>query len=430
MKTKYSFLCLVMALPLLLTSCLHDQEDVFDESASTRMQSYLSNAKSTLESSEYGWAFDYYPNRNLTYGGFAYGVTFDDTAATVACSLAPSTVEKSLYRMTTDDGPVLSFDTYNSLMHFFATPTSNRYEGYDGDFEFVIDSIGADRIKVHGKRTLNTMYLYKLDKSIEEYTEEAAEMSSNLILGSASGEVGSTQVSADIDVDAQSFTYTDDQGNTVSDPFTVTDKGIRFYTPVTIGGKTFSELAFDAATLQLTGTTTDGSPIQLQGKVPDGYMQYADYAGDYTLNYNKSKRSIDVTLTPAGDGSTYILSGLNKNFTLTLTYEKSSGRLILPSQQVGEYEGSQVWFCAWGREHEGGYLTWDDGTGMYLTWNGDSENPVLTFSSYGSSFTTDSFLLWLLDDEGNSVGSMSGVTDWYVNGSYQLPYMTNMVKKK
>ena len=89
MKIKYSFLLLLATMPLFLTSCLHDQEDVFDESASTRMQTYLSNAKSTLTSAEHGWAFDYYPDRKLSRGGVAYGVQFSDTAATVTCVLAP-----------------------------------------------------------------------------------------------------------------------------------------------------------------------------------------------------------------------------------------------------------------------------------------------------------------------------------------------------
>lgn len=270
MKIKYSFLLLLATMPLFLTSCLHDQEDVFDESASTRMQTYLSNAKSTLTSAEHGWAFDYYPDRKLSMGGVAYGVQFSDTAATVTCVLAPGKKETSYYRMTTDDGPVLSFDTYNTLMHYFATPSSSQYQAYDGDFEFVIDSVGSDCIKVHGKRSLNTMYLRKLDKSIEDYTADASAMLHAFTLVGATGTIGSTEVAVTVDTDSQWFYFKSDDKNEASTAYIVTDKGVRFYEPITIGGKTITELSFDTKSLVLSGSTNDGAAVKLQGIVQGG----------------------------------------------------------------------------------------------------------------------------------------------------------------
>ena len=428
MKIKYSFLLLLATMPLFLTSCLHDQEDVFDESASTRMQTYLSNAKSTLTSAEHGWAFDYYPDRKLSRGGVAYGVQFSDTAATVTCVLAPGEKETSYYRMTTDDGPVLSFDSYNTLMHYFATPSSSQYQAYDGDFEFVIDSVGSDCIKVHGKRSLNTMYLRKLDKSIEQYTTDAKAMMDNFILSGATGIIGGTEVTASIDVDSQWFTFDWSDSSSVSTAYIPTDKGVRFYEPVTIAGKTITELAYDAKTLTLTGTTTDGTAVQLQGKLPDGYMPFADYAGQWTFKYDLGQKSVDVTLTPSEDGQSYILSGLAKNINLTLNYEKSTGRLVLASQQVGTYNGNQIWLCAW-NVAGGGNLTWDSKAGVYLTWDGNTEQPTLTFSPLSESFQTDSFILWTLKSDGSSGGQFIGPTDYLFGGSNRLPYLVNMVKK-
>ncbi len=60
---------LVAMSAVLLQSCLKDQEDLFDNSASERLQMVLDNTKRILESSEDGWVLDYYPDRNLSYGG-------------------------------------------------------------------------------------------------------------------------------------------------------------------------------------------------------------------------------------------------------------------------------------------------------------------------------------------------------------------------
>ena len=152
MKTHKYFLIGVMAISsLALSSCLKDQEDVFD-----------GNASESLMSSENGWALDYYPDRNQSYGGFAYAIKFTGSSATVSSALLPGVSETSLYKMTTDNGPMLSFDSYNTLMHFFATPSGDNYEAYDGDFEFVIDSVASDLVKIHGKRSGNTMYFRSL----------------------------------------------------------------------------------------------------------------------------------------------------------------------------------------------------------------------------------------------------------------------------
>ena len=39
----------------------------------------------------------------------------------MGCELAPGVFETSLYKMKGDNGPTLTFDSYNTLMHFFST---------------------------------------------------------------------------------------------------------------------------------------------------------------------------------------------------------------------------------------------------------------------------------------------------------------------
>ena len=160
MKKNNILLFLLMALPtLLLTSCLKDQEDFFPESASERTTNYLNNVKKVLTSSENGWVLNYYPDRDLSYGGYVYTLKFDEDNVEVFSEISSEDVPsiKSSYLLKNEDGPVLTFDTYNKYMHLFATPHGSSgaggYEAYDGDFIFIVMKISEDQntITLKGK---------------------------------------------------------------------------------------------------------------------------------------------------------------------------------------------------------------------------------------------------------------------------------------
>lgn len=170
MNKKNIFIYFLLALPFLLTSCLKDQEDLFTDSASARTSKYLANVKKVLTSSQNGWVLNYYPDRNLSYGGYAYTLQFDDQNVTVFSELSsdnePS--KTSTYILNNEDGPVLTFDTYNEYMHVFSTPHGSSgaggYQAYDGDFIFIVMNISEDEntITLKGNRSGNIMYMHRL----------------------------------------------------------------------------------------------------------------------------------------------------------------------------------------------------------------------------------------------------------------------------
>ena len=174
MKLKYLLLlsCVGCGFVATTTSCTSEVDDYFPQSASQRLAATTDRARQILRSAEYGWEFEYYPGSDLAYGGMVYTVRFDSLTATVGCSLIPDSTATSLYRLTNDNGPVLTFDSYNSLLHYFATPSTEEYEAKGGDFEFVIDSLSEDFISLYGKKTRNTMYLRRLTASPDEYAEK------------------------------------------------------------------------------------------------------------------------------------------------------------------------------------------------------------------------------------------------------------------
>ncbi|QUB72229.1 DUF4302 domain-containing protein [Prevotella multiformis] len=255
MKANRIFIALLLALPaLFLQSCLKDQEDVFDSPYSKRVSDFLQQAQDTLVKAPYGWALDYYPESNQSYGGVAYTIRFTRDNAIVRYENNPDDGEvKSRYSMKDDSGPVLSFDTYNDFLHVYATPKDGEYRGKEGDFEFVIDSIGSDRIKLRGKKSENTMYLRKLTADAAEYMEKVTEVSADFIFSEMKVTVGGKPYSIVItDLDNRQLALYD--GNTLvgTSAYAFTDHGIRLYLPVTVNGVRIQDFTYDSATAKLS----------------------------------------------------------------------------------------------------------------------------------------------------------------------------------
>ena len=262
MKANKLFIYLLLALPaLFLQSCQTEEENVFDKSYAERMDDFLQKAQETLVASQYGWALDYYPKSNQSYGGVAYTIKFTRDNAIVRYENKPDDGEvKSLYKMKEDDGPVLSFDTYNTFLHTYATPKSGEYRGKEGDFEFVIDSIGADRIKIHGKRSLNTMYLRKLSGESSEYMEKVTELTNLFVFSDVALNIGGKPYTLVItDKNNRQLAIYDGDKIVAESAYAFTDKGIRLYEPITLNGVQLYDLTLDKATAKFTGTGVEST---------------------------------------------------------------------------------------------------------------------------------------------------------------------------
>ena len=410
-----------------LSSCLKDEEEIFEEPANIRVQQVLDNTKKVLTSSPEGWAFEYYPDREISYGGYIYTCQFtEDQKVTVGSELAPGDFETSLYKLTNDNGPVLSFDTYNTLMHYFATPWGGSgfgYEAYDGDFQFMIMDVTDDVIKLRGTRTGNTMYMRRLAQDADSFIKGASEMADNLFLTSATGTVGGSNATAAIDLDSRYMDITiGDQ--TAGNYFTCMPGGIRFLEPVEINGAEIETLMFNADTMTFTGTDSKGNSISLAGSLPEGYMFFDDFAGEYTVNFN-STRHLNVTFTPDKDHNCYVTSGWNRagNFTVTFNYSKTNGCLEVNSQAVGAQGSNVVWLCMW--DKVSGNLTWSTDCGLYMVPSDSSKKDFVFVNNNKYDLEPNSFILWMLNASGASAGEAA--SPWvfnYYNGTSTTLYQS------
>jgi hypothetical protein len=124
---------------LFLSSCLKEDKDFFQDSASDRMEQYLVKSKEILKGAANGWMMSCYPSPTQEFGGYTLFLKFGDgDKVTVASELeAADKTETSLYTVSSNTGPILSFNTYNSMIHYFSEPR-NR------------DGIGADDSGMRG----------------------------------------------------------------------------------------------------------------------------------------------------------------------------------------------------------------------------------------------------------------------------------------
>lgn len=431
MKKKI-FIYLLLLLPALtFQSCLKDQEDVFDKDAALRVQENNEKVDTILNSSTYGWIVNYYPSEEQEYGGYAFTFQFKNGKVTVGSELAPGTFEESTYKIKSYRSTTLSFDTYNTLMHFFARPTSDNYEGFHGDVEFAVDSVANDYVRAHGTRNGCILEFRKLQETPEAYLDKVNTVADNFLASTLEAEIGNESIIGTFDVDNRQLTLCKKDGSDIqTTAFAFSDTGVTFYNPFNYGGVEFKNLDYNAEPNTLTGNATDGTAVKLQCLLPADYVKFENFAGDYTFSYYRGRLSCDVKLVPDAENGCYYMTGWNDNYTVKLNYNKSKGCLEMNSQIVGKADnGYNVWLCAWGLG-AGGNLTWATDAGMVTQWNMDAENPVYTFvtNSY-TGLVTDSFILWYIDNDNNSGGQVSD-SQWYIaGGNNQIPYVTGLIKK-
>ena len=161
MKMKKTF-AIILSSSLLLgaSSCRMTEEDIWEDSSAERMNKTLAQYKNDLCAETEGWVLQYFANE----GEPAYPILMKfspNSAVTMAAknSVATNNVyveeeEPTSYTLIGDMGPVLSFNTYNPLLHCFSDPQMDG-KGHLGDYEFVINGKNTDgsfdlRGKKHG----------------------------------------------------------------------------------------------------------------------------------------------------------------------------------------------------------------------------------------------------------------------------------------
>ena len=235
----------------LLTTCVHNTEDLFDKPAGKRIAESLQVYRELLTAQTNGWLVEYYPEKTQKYGGFNLYFRFDDHQVTVQSEIDPAEEATSAWSMGTDMGPTINFDTYNDVLHYnFSDPGVPIGGGYglnrEGDYEFIVESGSADEFILRGKKTGNTIRMTPLPaNSWENYSQSLENMKYNVLAPAYQMTVANRDISIMKSAGINAFTLK--AGNeTIFAPFLVTLTGIKFYEPITVLTETLQVFTYHA----------------------------------------------------------------------------------------------------------------------------------------------------------------------------------------
>ena len=421
-KKLYSLIALVAF--VVLPSCQQLEPDVFDKPSSARLSDFLEEVRTALSAEQYGWTLDYFPGSS--YAGVTYALTFSNQKVTACVETDPTVTETSTFALKTDDGPVLSFDTYNTILHAYATPDSRKYQAKGGDFEFEIRSFdkASKVITMIGKRSRNTCTLRPLTKPAADYFAGVKSFESSLAVPAAAATIGGKEIELFIDSGIRSITIgakgaSSDSLQTVR--YVLTENTLRFSKPFTVENVEFTEWTYDVANESL-----NGSGVSFIKFIPPGYVMYNDYLGDYTFYYYNGSRSFPVKLVADEAGRTFKMEGFSTFFEPVLSYDGGRGRLNWVKQTIGGSGSLEYILAPW--DTNAGYLTWSEGVGLVGSVEDTSvPNFVITFEDNGvwESYQASGWLLWSMNGS-SSAGAVSGWTT--ASGSYQVPGAITMQK--
>lgn len=257
----------LFAFLLLLASCgANEEDDLFPESAAQRLNHSVEGLRQQLIDSPNGWVIQYLPyNGNI--GGTNIAAKFTDKDVTMSTDIEFSnsstnevwpvgTELTSGYSVKSEQGIILSFDTYNLFLHNWTEPkgSSNPY-GYQGDYEFVYlyASENGDTLHFSGKKHGNNIVMYKLKdtdaKNFIQHSREIRDLLTNLRLDTI--QICSEKYGMSSDGFTVSVKDTIHADTTYSATFFPTEVGFMLATPVTINGTELQYFTYDEQTGRL-----------------------------------------------------------------------------------------------------------------------------------------------------------------------------------
>ena len=165
-------------------SCTREVEDIFDVPGAQRLQEAMTEIEQTLVAAPNGWEMRYYTQPETA--GYVMLIKFDANGSAMVA--AKNSVTGGTYRSDVstwevigDDGPVITFNSYNEVMHAFSDP-QNDGVGLGGDYEFRVQETTDSHLVLKGKKTDAYIDMYALNASVawEAHLDELLVMDSYL----------------------------------------------------------------------------------------------------------------------------------------------------------------------------------------------------------------------------------------------------------
>ena len=411
---------MVAVLALAQTSCSSDDR-VFDDSSANRMENALNEYRELLVSAENGWCLEMFPGEEQEYLGTSIYLKFDKDGKVTATSDFPmidgydcGDLFESRYELIKQQGPLLSFVTYNPFIHVWSEPFDSDVDGFESDYEFVVTKASATEFELKGRKRGVTLRMYALDKSVDwkKSCEELYAMREKcaalktIALYSGSKKLGSGKITdADFRVSGENGVY--------KASFLATKTGIKFYAPINIDGNFVSEFTYDETAKELKAV---GADVKIVFERPADYIDLETYLnGDWNLSFTyyasskeyKYNKKAKFTLNEDG---TLTMTGAH--FPIVCKYDDGTGMISINTQYLTMLEeGAYLFLC----QCNGRSLTWDFKSGFdgYTSSLTDSQQ-VIKFKDNGMGVNNaNSFYLYIFTSSEPSGDTMDGTYTYY-----------------
>ncbi len=210
MTTKRNNIFALTALVFVTTmfvGCAGEEDDIFSDSAAERLIIGAEQGTERMVSSEAGWAIEYYPTDDIEdpWGlGYLLLADYDkDGSVTMAMKNQFSgddyLEDRSAWEVITDDGIVLTHNTWNDCIHAFCDPedlsfTSSSETGYgcEGDYEFIMVDLTtttneSEYMMLKGKKRGVYTRFTRLEEGTDfrEYIDDVQSFNSSVFSASA-----------------------------------------------------------------------------------------------------------------------------------------------------------------------------------------------------------------------------------------------------
>lgn len=433
-----------------LQACLFQEDDLFEKSSANRASENVAELQELLVNVPNGWKMEYYPGTDYSMGGITLLCRFDGNNVTLMSEVgsvktASGKEASSLYKVTSEESTVLTFDSFNEFIHCFSEPIMGMNTNLEGDYEFVYMGQEDNKVILQGRRYHNTMVMTPLTQGVnwKDYIGQLNLIEREAFLKTYSLMVGGQEVGNAVRT-SHLFSLTVEGQTSSSVPFIYTPEGIRFKDEITIQGKTVQNFVWNKEDMTFTSSDEEAADVVLKAYYPQDYTPYEDYLGTYYMyyreyeKYNEEEDKVEfrpgymaVELQQKVAGESFVLTSDKLETTaanIVITYDKATGKLIIKPQNVTVmgYPGALVIGFEQGflPAHYGldlgnlAVLT-DMETGLIGISGGADENLSFSFVEYGNTFfsmmgeVATSLIFTAYGSENFSTNNYLGLVAWY-----------------
>ena len=274
---KYIYMYLAACL---LVSCSQEEEAVYGKGNSYAKRTGETSTEyvNLLEGATNGWLLSMYVGTGQQYGGYNYILKFHQGKVT-ALSEATTEEDTSLYTLNFSEKSILTFDTYNKVLHQFVEPSALFPEGKIGDNQLVIQSYENGVFTLKGQRSNNLMTLRKLEGEATAYLTKIRERQS-LFKVSDAYPITINGKEVDFELQPSNRQFIAREGTTmIKKAYIYTENGFKLYEPITIAGKTFSEFTLSADNSEITADDASIKTRMVYNNLPFDF-----YNGNIKIN--------------------------------------------------------------------------------------------------------------------------------------------------